>query len=146
VQRSRSVEASTNARCHLYQDLAPVNSLAVSSLGPRADYEKLVTAPSKLIRFPGLAFLDLELGELADNPDTGSLRDLPYAYAHHLRESLLEIAGNKQIKLVARAQPPEFLYRMVKTGVYVGSGPDIALYSLPSHEELRRDHWHWWRS
>jgi hypothetical protein len=146
IERSRSLEPRTKERCHLYQDLAPINSLAVSSLEPKEYYEKLVTAPSKLIRFPGLAFVDLGLGELADNPETGSLHDLPYPYTHHLRESLLELGGEKRTKLVARVQTPEFLYRMVRTGFYVGSGPDIALYPLPSHEELRRDHWHWWRS
>lgn len=146
VERASSVEPRVSESRHLYQDLAPVNSLAVSSLEPKGYYQKLVTAPSKLIQFPGLAFVDLGLGELAENPETGALHDLPYPYTHHLRESLLELDGAKKTKLVARVQTPEFLYRMVRTGLFIGNGPDLALYALPSHDTLRKDHWHWWRS
>jgi hypothetical protein len=41
---------------------------------------------------------------------------------------------------------PEFPYRMVKGGFYMGNGPDIAFYPMPSHADLRRDHNVWWRS
>jgi len=39
---------------HLYHDLAPVNSLVVSRLGPQAYYEGITSQPAKFIRFPGL--------------------------------------------------------------------------------------------
>jgi hypothetical protein len=34
---------------------------------------------------------------------------------------------------------------MVKQGFYVGNGPELAFYALPTHELLRRDHAAWWR-
>jgi hypothetical protein len=132
---------------HLYQDLAPVNSLVAASLKPRAFYDTVVTRPSKFIRFPALAFVELGMGELARNPETANLSDLPYSYVHHLRESLLELDGrSKQTKLVARVQAPDFLYRMVSSGFYVGNGEDFACFPMPSHAEVRREHPQWWRT
>ena len=46
--------AETAPGLHLYQDLAPVNSLVVSNLEPTAFYESVTSKPSKYIRFPGL--------------------------------------------------------------------------------------------
>lgn len=147
LEPSDRLESRGDAKFHLYQDLAPVQSLAVSSLSPEDYYRRLVMSPSKFIRFPGLAFVDLDLGGLGNDPESPDTSHLPYPYLHHLRESLLELAGTeKDIKLVSRAQAPEFLYRMVRTGLYVGSGGDLACYRLPSHAVLRNDHPRWWRN
>ncbi|HPO21266.1 MAG: hypothetical protein JSR43_01890 [Proteobacteria bacterium] len=132
---------------HMYQDLAPVNSLVVSTRDPIGFYDALTGKPSKFIRFPGLAFVELGLGGLATDPATGPVSDLPYSYIHHLREALLELdPKTKQTKLVHRVHSDEFPYRMVKGGLYIGNGPDLAFYPMPSHEMLRRNHSAWWRS
>jgi hypothetical protein len=47
LERAAGLEPRARDRFHLYQDLAPVNSLAVSSLEPKDYYEKLVTSPSR---------------------------------------------------------------------------------------------------
>ena len=72
---------------HLYQDLAPVNSLVVSNLDPIHFYESVTSSPTKFIRFPGLIFVELALDELAKDPENGQANDLPYPYIHHLREA-----------------------------------------------------------
>lgn len=147
LERSDRLEERGDSKYHLYQDLAPVQSLAVSSLSPEDYYRRLVTSPSKFIRFPGLSFVDLDLGGLGNDPESQHIQDLPYPFLHHLRESLLELAEkDKDIKLVSRAQSPEFLYRMVRTGLYVGSGGDLACYRMPPHSALRNDHPRWWRN
>jgi len=131
---------------HLYQDLAPVNSLVVSTLDPVDHYHSVATETSRFIRFPALCFVELGLGELAAEPETGSDSNLPYPFIHHLREALLILdPKNKQSKLVHRVHSPEFPYRMVKGGFYIGNGNDLAFYGMPSHEELRKNHAKWWR-
>jgi hypothetical protein len=132
---------------HLYQDLAPVNSLVVSSLPPVDHYNNSVTvAASKFIHFPALCFVELGLGELATNPQTGSTSDLPYTLMHHLREALIMLhPETKTSKLVHRVHSLEFPYRMVKGGFYVGNGNDLAFYAMPSHDDLRKNHATWWR-
>jgi hypothetical protein len=131
----------------MYQDLAPVNSLVVSNVGPATYYESVTSKPSKFIRFPALCFVDLGLGALAEDPENGAVGDLPYSFMHHLREALMELQpGVKTSKLVHRVHSLEFPYRMVKTGFYVGNGADLAFYAMPSHSDLRRDHHTWWRN
>jgi hypothetical protein len=134
---------------HLYKELAPVSSLVASSEDPRAFYESITVAPTKFVRFPGLFFVELELGPLALDPDAPAGRDLPYDNLHHLREALAEVTRpGKVSKLVERVQSPEFAYRMVKvgSGFYYGNGADLACYPMPPHEELRERHPLWWRS
>lgn len=65
---------------------------------------------------------------------------------HHLREALLEVnPSDKHTKLVHRVHSLEFPYRMIKSGFYMGNGPDLAFYPMPSHDALR-EHNSWWRS
>lgn len=138
---------------HLYQDLVPTNSLVVSNLDPLHFYRSVTTDPIKFIRFPGLFFVELELGELANDPENGQVGDLPYSFIHHLREALMVLkppAGDapstKDSKMVHRVHSLEFPYRMIKHGFYVGNGPDLAFYPMLSHRELRDNHNQWWRS
>ncbi|RPF28743.1 hypothetical protein [Georgenia muralis] len=134
---------------HLYKELAPVTSLVVSDQDPRTFYEGITVQPSKFVRFPGLAFVELELGELASDPARGHVADLPYPNLHHLREALLEVSQpDKSTKMVERVPSGEFTYRTVKdgSGFYFGNGTDLAFYPMPSHHDLRQDHPLWWRS
>ena len=132
---------------HMYQDLAPVNSLVVSNQDPISFYESVTSKPSKFIRFPGLCFVELGLGALATDPANGPVGDLPYSFMHHLREALLELdPAGKESKLVHRVHSLEFPYRMIKSGLYAGNGADLAFYPMPTHEALRREHNQWWRS
>ncbi|NVO16814.1 MAG: hypothetical protein HXX10_22545 [Rhodoplanes sp.] len=135
-------------RClHFYQDLAPVNSLVVSNQDPVGYYEGVTSKAPKFIRFPGLCFVELQLGALATDPEGGAVGDLPYSFMHHLREALLTLEpGAKESKLVHRVHSLEFPYRMVKGGFYIGNGRDIAHYPMPTVAELQRDHPSWWRS
>ena len=138
---------------HLYQDLAPVNSLVVSNLDPLGFYASVTSSPSKFIRFPALFFVELELGELAKDPGNGQANDLPYPFIHHLREALMvlkpktdNLPSTKDSKMVHRVHSLEFPYRMVRNGFYVGNGTDLAFYPMLAHRQLRDDYSQWWRS
>lgn len=138
---------------HLYQDLSPVNSLVVSNLEPAAFYDSVTNHPSKFIRFPGLIFVELELDELARDPENGKANELPYPFIHHLREALMVLQprhddrpSTKDSKMVHRVHSLEFPYRMIKKGFYVGNGADFAFYPMLDHGELRDKHNQWWRS
>ncbi|MBM4201332.1 MAG: hypothetical protein FJ189_08605 [Gammaproteobacteria bacterium] len=136
----------TNPTRHLYQDLAPADALLVSTLDPVRYYRAVTNEPTKFIRYPALAFVELGLGALAEDPENGAVGDLPYAYMPPLREALMVLEpGVKETKLVQRAHSAEFPYRMVKTGFFVGNGPRLSYYPMPKPEVLRRDHARWWR-
>jgi len=132
---------------HLYQEIAPVTPLIVSALGPKAFYDLIVKNPTSLLTLPAVSFAELRLGELANNPEYGSVGDLPYANIDHLRQCLVDL-GSKTVhtKMVDRLSSPAFPYRMLKSGLYVGNAENLMFFPLPSREELRTKHYRWWRS
>jgi hypothetical protein len=142
-----SILPPSNQELHMYQDLAPINSLVVSRLDPTAFYNDVTITPSKFFRFPGMCFVELELGPLASDPENGQEGDLPYTFMQHLREALMELKpGSKRNKLVHRVHSLVFPFRMVKNGFFVGIGEEFIFYPMISQGALRKDHSNWWRS
>jgi hypothetical protein len=132
---------------HLYQEIAPVHPLIVSSLGPRAFYELIVKNPTSLLSLPAICFVELRLGELVANPERGDVRDLPYSNIGHLRQCLIDLKTKTvHAKMVNRVEPASFPYRTIKSGVFVGNEAQLRYFPMPSQEELRANYYRWWRS
>jgi hypothetical protein len=134
---------------HLYQEIAPVHPRVVSTLGPRQFLELIVKTSTSLLSLPAVCFVELRLGELADDPEHGAVRDLPYSNIDHLRQCLVDLRTKAaHAKMVDRIHPASFSYRTVKNGIYVGNISDerILYFPLPSQEILRTEHYRWWRS
>ncbi len=135
------------AGLHLYQEIAPVHPLVVSSHGPRELYKNLVKTPEKELALPVIAFAELRLGELTDNPEYGAVGDLPYSNIDHLRQCLVDLRTKTvHIKMVDRIHPATFPYRTVKSGIYIGNQESLLYFPLPDRNELRAKHYRWWRS
>ena len=146
LESSEEVPEDT-AGLHLYQEIAPVHPLVVSTLGPREFYELIVKNPVSLLSLPAICFVELRLGELAKDPEYGAVRDLPYSNIEHLRQCLMELRTKTvHTKMVDRIHPSSFPYRMIKNGIFVGNAERLIYFPLPSREELRAKHYRWWRS
>lgn len=132
---------------HLYQEIAPVHPLIVSTLGPREFYRLITQSPTSLLSLPAICFAELRLGELAQDPERGAVRDLPYSNINHLRQCLVDLRTKiVHTKMVNRVQSASFPYRTIKSGVFIGNQEQIRYFPLPSPEELRAKHYRWWRS
>ena len=132
---------------HLYQEIAPVHPMVVSSLGPRRFYELIVKNPGILLRLPAICFAELRLGELAEDPEYGSVRNPPYPTIQHLRQCLMALASKTvDAKMVNRTAPATFPYRTIKSGLFMGNEQDLMFFPLPEVETLRTEHYRWWRS
>jgi hypothetical protein len=132
---------------HLYQEIAPVHPLVVSSLGPRQFYELIVKSPNILLRLPAICFAELRLGELAEDPEHGDIGDLPYSRTAHLRQCLIDLATKTvDAKMVNRTEPATFPYRTIKSGVFVGNEAELMFFPLPPGDVLRTENYRWWRS
>jgi len=132
---------------HLYQEIAPVHPLVVSTLGPREFYDLIVKNPTSLLSLPAICFVELRLGELAKDPERGAMRDLPYSNIGHLRQCLMDLRTKiVHAKMVNRVQPASFLYRTIKSGIFVGNEERLIYFPLPPQDELRAKHYRWWRS
>ena len=138
---------SDSTGLHLYQEIAPVHPLIVSTLGAIKFYEIIVKNPASLLTLPAVCFAELKLGELADNPEYGSVGDLPYTTIDHLRQCLVELRTKAvHTKMVDRLSSAVFPYRTLKSGIFVGNTKELLFFPLPSQEELRTQHYPWWRS
>lgn len=134
-------------KLHLYQEIAPVHPLVVSTLGPREFYDLVVRNPTSLLSLPAVCFVELRLDELARDPERGAVRDLPYANIDHLRDCLIDLQTKTvHAKMVDRIHPAAFPYRMIKSGIFVGNEKQLIYFPLPPPEELRARYYRWWRS
>lgn len=132
---------------YMYQEIAPVSPLVVSTYSPLDFYKTLTQEPSSMIHFPAICFVDLRLDDLARDPEFGSQGNLPYDNMHHLRECLLELRTKiTHTKMVDRAHAVEYPYRMIDSGIYIGNTEELAYFPLPSLDDLRGKYYHWWRS
>jgi hypothetical protein len=135
------------AGLHLYQEIAPVHPLVVSTMGPREFFDLIVKTPTSLLMLPAVFFAELQLGELADNPEYGSVGNLPYANMDHLRQCLVDLRTKTvHTKMVDRTSPASFPYRTLRTGFFLGNQERLMCFPMPSQEELRSKHYRWWRS
>jgi hypothetical protein len=137
----------TKGKLYLFQELCPVSPLVASELAPSA-FLKRLTDGSIPIVLPKLFFVDLKLGELASNPKTGSIEQLPYNNVGHLRDCLEVLKGEyeKQMKTVQRVYSGSLLYRTVETGFYVGTKNEIAFYPYPSMSDLENINYDFFRA
>jgi len=134
-----------DTKLHLYQEIAPVTPLVCSILDPVKFYELIVCNPDSLLTLPAICFVDLSLGELAKDPLRGAVGDLPYDNIDHLREVLAGMK-NKNTKMVDRTHSATLAYRTIKTGIYVGNKEKLLFFRMPTQEELKANHYNWWRS
>lgn len=132
---------------YMYQEIAPKFPLVVSTLPPLAMYKFLTQDPTSLIHLPAVCFVELRLGELAQDPEFGKVKDLPYDGISRLRECLLELETKPiNTKMVDRVHTTEYPYRMIDSGIYVGNTDELAFFPLPPRDELRNKYYRWWRS
>ncbi len=146
IERSSEIPKLTQAY-HLYQELCPVHPRIVSTLDP-VGFTAYITDQSLNIHVPKICFVDLRLGELAENPENGRVRDLPYYAVEHLRDCLIQLrdAPEKHTKTVDRIHPQSFPYRTVESGVYLGSPAEQFFFPFHSEEELQSTYYGWWQS
>lgn len=142
-----SYEPDPQTKLHLYQEFCPVTPMVASNREPK-ELSKFITNPEQPIHVPRIVFSELELGELAEDPEHGSAEDLPYPAIKHMRNILMSLKKDpdKASRLVLKQVKQGVFYRMVKGGFYVGDQKDFAFYRFPSSEELDSIHREWWRS
>jgi hypothetical protein len=131
---------------HLYQELCPVTPLVASGLPPSVFLKRLTDGSTPII-LPKLFFVELKLGELANNPLKGSAEHLPYSNIGHLRDCLeiLKSEFDKHMKTVNRLFSGELLYRTIDTGFYLGGKDEIVYYPYPRVIELENINYEFFR-
>lgn len=146
IERS-DIVPQVHPTLHLYQELAPMQPLVASSLDPRK-FCTFITDRNQPVSVEKVAFCDLKLDELADDPVRGLGDNLPYRDIAHMRDCLSAVwrKGTKDVKVVSRRIRTQIHYRMIRSGFYIGNQKSMVHYAFPSLEELESTHYDWWRS
>ncbi len=146
LEKSKDLPAD-DAGLHLYREIAPVPPLVVSSLGPVQFYDLIVRNPTSLIKLPAVCFAELRLGNLADDPQSGAVGDLPYDNIDHLRNCLMELKGKSiHTKMVDRLPSRNIPYRTIKNGFFIGDAEKLVYFAMPPWDEIKKKDYQWWRS
>ncbi|MCU0778591.1 MAG: hypothetical protein MUF86_13130 [Akkermansiaceae bacterium] len=135
-------------RYHLYQEFCPVTPRVASTLEPR-EFAAAITDVSKPVSLPAVAFAELILDRLGDDPEANGVDNLPYRSIEHLRDCLRELRAKqtKSTKLVVRYLEQDVLFRTILGGFYVAAqGGAFRFFPMPSRDELETTHYAWWRS
>lgn len=135
------------SKFHLYQELCPVNPMIASTLTP-FEFVKRLTDGSTPIVLPKLFFVELQLGDLANDLHKGSVDYLPFTNVRQLRDCLevLEDKYVKEMKTVQRFFSGSLLYRTIKNGFFIGAKNEIIYYRFPSLTELEEVNYGFYRS
>ena len=132
---------------HLYQELVPVTALVASRLKPLDFIEEIVRNPNSVLRLPAVVFTELQLGELAKDPEMGLAGKLSYSNRDHLRQCLTEVKTKFiATKMVDRIHSPSVQYRTIKNGIFAGNQTQLRYFAMPSPEEIRSNNYRWFRS
>lgn len=132
---------------NLYQEICPVLPRVVSRLNP-IEFGKKLTDPDQFLNFPKLVYADMKLEQLADDPDSTEVQNLPYMNLQHLRDCLLELKKDpsKDTKAVNRNFVDDVLYRTLRSGFFIAGEGKVLFYPMPSRELLETEFYTWWRS
>jgi hypothetical protein len=135
-------------RFHLYQEFCPVTP-RVASLLEAKDFAAAITDTTQPVSLPALAFAELMLDRLGDDPEANGVDNLPYGSLEHLRDCLRELRAKpgKSSKLVVRHLEQDVLFRTIRRGFFVAaSGGAFRYFPMPSKDELETTYYAWWRS
>lgn len=131
---------------HLYQELCPVHPLIASRLDA-VEFCRFITDPGPGISVPKICFAELDLGDLAEDPDAGTGGNLPYQHIEHIKDCLREIAAQEKVtKTVDRIHPQYVPFRVIRSGFFVGDREQVLYYPMPDRKELETEYYQWWRS
>ena len=141
-------QADPGPRYHLYQEFCPVTPRVASTLEPR-EFAAAITDTTNPVSLPAVAFAELLLDRLGDDPEANAVDNLPYRSIEHLRDCLRELRTKqtKSTKLVVRYLEQDVLFRTILGGFYVAAqGGAFRFFPMPSRDELETTHYAWWRS
>ena len=92
-----------------------------------------------------------ETAVLADIRGPACITHIWMTQRNHYRECLLELNAESKtapVKIVDRIHESVFHFRTIKSGsgFYLGTGPDLLFFPMPSLDDLHTTYYGWWRS
>lgn len=135
-----------------FQELAPMRAIVLSWMTP-PEFGEYITDPEQAKSAPKVLFTQIDfdiddfLYRLESDPFHKS--PIPNVHPHKLREQILEVRANpdKRVKGISLdAAFGQMAFTQLRTGFWIAHGKDILFYPIPSIDELKEQHWEWYKS
>jgi hypothetical protein len=131
---------------YLYQDLCPLHPVVVSTMGPLAFGEYMVSDSCK-IKLPVLCYCDLKVVDIKDPVNTGNIGPMYDRNLSHLNECIKAVTERgKLTKTLERTFADSFSYQIVRSGFAIVRPDGKRWYAMPSPDEMFKNHYDWARS
>lgn len=148
VEKSECKDPQTESPYYVYQELCPVMPLVVSRLKPR-DFGHYITQKEERLHLPKIAFADLKVLDLDNFTNTGNigaLYDRNIRYLMRCVESVTDDENNKMTKTLERSHVENFSFNIIHAGIFICDAQQTVMYPMPTHDEIRANHYDWGRS
>jgi|LSQX01.3.fsa_nt_gb hypothetical protein len=128
---------------YLYQDLAPINPLVISSFQPD-EYGQYMVAGDTKITLPAICYCDLKVID-ADNPTkTGNIGPMYNRNIGHLNECIKSVTvRGKKTKMLERTFAGRFTFQIVGAGFAIVNPEGHIWFDMPKREDLLHEHYDW---
>jgi len=130
---------------YLYQDLAPINPLVISSFQPGKYGEYIVSDNSK-IYLPAICYCDLKVVDISDlnKVKTGNIGPMYDRNIGHLNECIKAVTERGKVtKMLERTFAGRFTFQIVDKGFAIVNSEGKIWYKMPNKEELLRSNYEW---
>jgi hypothetical protein len=146
IKKSEFQSPAEKRDYYVYQELCPVNPLVVSALDP-AGFAGYMTDKKSHVHVPSVVFADLKVIDFSNPVQTGNIGPTYDKNLEHLKQCIHAVTehSEKLNKNVERSNTA-FGYQIINQGIYVGNGSEIAVYRMPSVEQIRQNYYDWGRS
>lgn len=131
----------------IYHELCPITPVIVSNLTPK-DFAQTICTPSAKINVPQIIFTDLKVINFDDEVNTGNIGSMYDRKRGHLMECIAAVQGKdkKPNKTFTRTNVESFSFQVINNGIYASDGSSVAMYRMPSIEEIKDIDYDWGRS
>ena len=135
----------------VYQEIAPLTNLVASTLDQRR-FGKYITSETKSKGCPKICFTQYEFNVdefLRKNENREMMYSpIPENNPARLFEYLTELRSHpeKRTKTISLSTTLlEASYELIRHGFWFAAGEELLFYPMPTIEELKRNHYDWWR-
>ncbi len=117
------------------------------------EFGEYITDPEQAKSAPKVLFTQIDfdidnfLIQLEADPFHKS--PIPNVHPHKLREQILEVRANPDKRLKGISLDAAFgrmAFTQLRTGFWIAHGKELLFYPIPSVDELKKNHWEWYKS
>ena len=135
-----------------FQEICPLKMIVLTYMTPQ-EFGEYITTPDAPKSAPKVLFTQIDFNTkeflMAIREDPFASSPITVVHPHKLRDQIEDLMRNDQKKVkgisLESSLNAQTILRL-RTGYWLAAGKELLFYPIPSHEELERDHYRWFKS